>query len=340
MSNPVMLDHTYLIDPPLNLDDYDRQSYRNLVSGQDFPSQIPSPDKANVKYTTPTTRRFPVGFRLDCTHPDDPWLNGTFLYRAPYYNVLDGYNPTYLCVGRIGHFPYPYPDTMHLYSSLFRINSTGLGFDQPNPQLYPNIANQWVVNYNSTNTPVEDYDWMIVLRAVATEYNPIMLKLKAQLDDHKDIAVFYEKQISTLWASYVAYKQDENEEIDDGLLQRYFRSLAIPASQLPMPLYYNLLTLGISLGGIYTQLIQYPYSNPPKRSIVRDPVNVQIPAVFNLKTPRTIQQEEINSYGVAGPMYSFPGSDDSILYHACPLYRKDEDNDAWTQSGMLSPVLR
>jgi len=334
-----MLDHTYLIDQPLNLDDYDRQSYRNLVSGQDFPTQIPSPDKAKVKYTTPTTRRFPVGFRLDCTHTD-PWLNGTFLYRAPYYTVLDGYTPTYLCVGRVGHFPYPYPDTMPLYSTaLFPINSTGVGFDQPNPLSYPNIANQWIVNYDSTNTTVEDHDWMIVLRAIATEYNPIMLKLKAQLDAYKDIAVFYEKQIATLWASYVAYKQDENEEIDDGLLQRYFRSLATPASQLPLPLYYNLLTLGISLIGVYNQLIQYPYSNPPRRQILRDPINVQIPAVFNLKTPRTIQQEELD-----GPVYSFPGSDDSILYHACPLYRKDEDtNDnlaTWVQSGVLSPILR
>lgn len=334
-----MLDRTYLINSPLNLDDYDRQSYRYLVSGQDFPSQTPSPDKANVKYTTPTTRRFPVGFRLDCTHPTDPWLNGTFLYRSPDYNVIDPDGANYLCVGRVGHFPYPYPDTMHLYSSLFPINSTGLGFNQPNPRIHPNIANQWIVNYDQSNSLVTDPDWMIVLRAIATEYEPIITKVKAQLDTHKDIAVFYEKQISTLWADYVAYKEQENEEINENLLIQYFRSLAVPASQLPLPLYYNLLSLSMSLLGVYTQLINYPYSNPPRRQIKRDPINVQIPAVFNLRTPRTIQQEELD-----GPVYSFPGSDDAILYHSCPLYRRDEDTDdnvaTWTQSGMLSPILR
>lgn len=321
----------YLIPTPLNLDDYDRQSYLINFTDEETLTQTPSTDKAKVSYLYQIRKRVPVGFRLDCTHTD-PWLNGTFLFRR-------GTDNTYACVGRVDHFPYPYPDTMHLYSALFPINESGTGFDQPAPHSYPNIANQWIVNYDSTNTAVEDHDWMIVLRSIATEYNPIMLKLKAQLDDHKDIAVFYEKQISTLWASYVAYKQDENEQINETLLQRYFRSLAIPASQLPMPLYYNLLSLSLSLLGVYNQVIQYPYSNPPRRHVLRDPINVQIPAIFNLKTPRTIQQEELD-----GPIYSFPGSDDSILYHACPLYRRDEDtndNEAtWVQSGMLSPILR
>jgi hypothetical protein len=253
---------------------------------------------------------------------------------------------------------------MHLYSQIFNYGIGSFSWSLGFARRYPNIGNQWIVdcqtdvraqNGEGNDLPVssdKEPDWILVLRAIANQHEPTSQALQAQLASKKDIARFYEKNIRSIWADYIAamLEEDPEWEVNPTLVTQYRDSIwPIPASSLPLPLYYRLNSLYLH-SDMGTQTVTHnPYLPEKQRKVIdRTPANVRFHGTpFDLHTPLSMTQTilaerevELGGTGGVPPFQTFPGSDESILSYGCPLYRKDVDRDTWYEAGMLSPILR